>query len=230
MKQLSGTRVVVVGAGFGGLAAAAYLRRAGAEVTVVERAHHVGGKAAKLERDGFVFDAGPTLLTMPDVMRDVFRAVGADLDHVAPLERLAPIARYVFASGKELVVHADSARTKASIAAISQRDAARWDAFLAACKDVWEVAGEPFLEAPFDGLLGFTQRALAQGPRAMKLGMSLGTLDARSREVVRLKFEEDLSYAEIGQRTGISAGNVGYLLHHALKAIGLELARTGLVP
>jgi RNA polymerase sigma-70 factor (ECF subfamily) len=60
--------------------------------------------------------------------------------------------------------------------------------------------------------------------------LSLGTLDARSREVVRLKFEEDLSYAEIAKRTGITAGNVGYLLHHALKAIGLELARTGLVP
>ena len=60
--------------------------------------------------------------------------------------------------------------------------------------------------------------------------LSLGTLDARSREVVRLKFEEDLSYAEIGGRTGLTTGHVGYLLHHALKAIGKELARTGLVP
>src|SRR3954471_13296326 len=58
--------------------------------------------------------------------------------------------------------------------------------------------------------------------------LSLATLDERSREVVRLKFNEDLSYKEISERTGLTASNVGYLLHHALKAIAMELARTGL--
>ncbi len=60
--------------------------------------------------------------------------------------------------------------------------------------------------------------------------LSLATLDPRSREVVRLKFEEDLSYQEIAERTGLRTGHVGYLLHHALKTLGDELARTGLVP
>ena len=60
--------------------------------------------------------------------------------------------------------------------------------------------------------------------------LSLGTLDERSREVIRLKFNEDLSYKEISERTGLAPGHVGYLLHHALKAIAAELARTGLVP
>lgn len=60
--------------------------------------------------------------------------------------------------------------------------------------------------------------------------LSLGTLDERSREVIRLKFNEDLSYQEISERTGLAPGHVGYLLHHALKAIAAELARTGLVP
>lgn len=60
--------------------------------------------------------------------------------------------------------------------------------------------------------------------------LSLSTLDERSREVVRLKFDENLSYQEIARRTGLSASNVGYLLHHALKAIAAELARTGLIP
>src|SRR5438093_3917063 len=60
--------------------------------------------------------------------------------------------------------------------------------------------------------------------------LSLGALDARSREVVRLKFDEDLSYKQISERTGLTAGHVGYLLHHALKTIAAELARTGLVP
>src|SRR5512137_2931295 len=60
--------------------------------------------------------------------------------------------------------------------------------------------------------------------------LSLETLDNRSRELVKLKFNEDLSYKEISARTGLKIDHVGYLLHHALKAIASELARNGVVP
>jgi RNA polymerase sigma-70 factor (ECF subfamily) len=60
--------------------------------------------------------------------------------------------------------------------------------------------------------------------------LSLATLDERSRELIRLKFNEDLSYKEISARTGLKSGHVGYLLHHALKNIADELARNGVVP
>src|SRR5438874_1141158 len=60
--------------------------------------------------------------------------------------------------------------------------------------------------------------------------LSLAALDERSREVVRLKFDEDLSYKEISERTGLTVSHVGYLLHHALKTIAVELARTGVLP
>lgn len=60
--------------------------------------------------------------------------------------------------------------------------------------------------------------------------LSLETLDDRSRELVRLKFHEDLSYQQISDRTGLKTGHVGYLLHHALKSIAAELAKSGLVP
>jgi len=59
--------------------------------------------------------------------------------------------------------------------------------------------------------------------------LSLETLDDRSRELVRLKFTEELSYKEISARTGLSVGNVGFILHHALKAIAEELAKNGVV-
>ncbi|MDB6035108.1 MAG: polymerase, sigma-24 subunit, subfamily [Verrucomicrobiales bacterium] len=58
--------------------------------------------------------------------------------------------------------------------------------------------------------------------------LSLEALDERSREVVRLKFNEDLSYKQISDRTGLTISHVGYLLHHALKAVAAELAKTGL--
>ena len=60
--------------------------------------------------------------------------------------------------------------------------------------------------------------------------LSLAALDERSREIIRLKFNEDLSYAEISVRTGLKTGHVGYLLHHALKTIAAELAKTGVTP
>jgi RNA polymerase sigma factor (sigma-70 family) len=60
--------------------------------------------------------------------------------------------------------------------------------------------------------------------------LCLETLDERSRELVRLKFNENLSYKEIARRTGLKIGHVGYLLHHALKGMADELAKSGVVP
>ncbi len=59
--------------------------------------------------------------------------------------------------------------------------------------------------------------------------LSLEALDERSRELIRLKFNEDLSYQQISERTGLKVGHVGYLLHHALKAIADELAKSGVI-
>ncbi len=60
--------------------------------------------------------------------------------------------------------------------------------------------------------------------------LSLETLDKRSRELVHLKFSEDLSYREISDRTGLKVGHVGYLLHHAIRNIGEQLAKIGVEP
>lgn len=60
--------------------------------------------------------------------------------------------------------------------------------------------------------------------------ISLAALDERSRELVKLKFNDELSYKDIAQRTGLTPGNVGFILHHALKTIASELAKTGIVP
>lgn len=57
--------------------------------------------------------------------------------------------------------------------------------------------------------------------------LAVETLDLRSRELVKLRFNEDLSYKEISDRTGLTVGHVGYLLHHALKAIAIELDKVG---
>jgi len=71
------------------------------------------------------------------------------------------------------------------------------------------------------------QIARWEGIGLVRLGLE--TLDDRSREVVRLKFHEGLSYKEISERTGLTVGHVGYLLHHAIKAVGNELAKNGII-
>jgi len=60
--------------------------------------------------------------------------------------------------------------------------------------------------------------------------LSLERMEPRNRELVQLKFRDGLSYREISERTGLSEGNVGYLLHHALKALASDLAKTGIIP
>jgi phytoene desaturase len=187
MNGLMGLRVVIVGAGFGGLSAAAHLRRMGAQVTVVERASRVGGKAAHLEKDGFVFDTGPTLLTMPAYVDEAFRAAGTSLNEAHRVTRLDPVARYVFDNGKSFSVRADIEATQHAIANVFPEDAKAWPRFLAECKEIWEAAGEPYLEAPFDGMFGFSQRVLRRGAKAVKLGMGLGTLDEFARRHFRTK-------------------------------------------
>jgi RNA polymerase sigma factor (sigma-70 family) len=67
-----------------------------------------------------------------------------------------------------------------------------------------------------------------EGIGLVRLGLE--TLDERSRELIRLKFNDELSYKEIATRTGLTVGNVGFILHHALKTIAAELAKTGVVP
>jgi len=86
----------------------------------------------------------------------------------------------------------------------------------------------PSLDVPDPQPLPDEQIARLEGIGLVRL--SLEALDERRRELIRLKFHEGLSYKEISVRTGLTVGHVGYLLHHAIKAIAEELARNGIVP
>ncbi|QXV57843.1 phytoene desaturase family protein [Amycolatopsis sp. TNS106] len=111
MKTVPGptNRVVVVGAGLSGLAAALHLAGRGRSVTVLERDAGPGGLAGRVERKGYLLDTGPTVLTMPSILRDTFGAVGAELSEELPLTRLDPAYVARFADGSTLPVHTDAA-------------------------------------------------------------------------------------------------------------------------
>ncbi|MET3471435.1 1-hydroxycarotenoid 3,4-desaturase [Novosphingobium sp. 1529] len=108
-------RVAIIGAGIGGLAAAALLAARGLAVTVIEKAGHPGGKARQLAVDGVGIDAGPTVFTLRDVFADVFRDCGADLaDHVT-IRRAQVLARHAWDGAGQLDLHADPARSEEAI-------------------------------------------------------------------------------------------------------------------
>src|SRR4051812_25486517 len=100
-------RVLVIGAGLSGLAAACHLRGAGHEVVVLEREAEVGGRAGTLAQGGFRFDTGPVVMTMPELLAEPLRAVGADPAAVVPMRRLDPSYRAHYADGTTLDVHAE---------------------------------------------------------------------------------------------------------------------------
>lgn len=143
------SRVVVVGAGLGGLAAAARLAAQGHDVTTVERSDHVGGKLGVLRRDGFTFDTGPSLLTMPHVLDDLFAATGDPLSSVLDLQRLEVACRYRFPDGTTLDLPGDAASVPAALdGALGPGRGAQWQALMDRAERIWDITRESVLESP----------------------------------------------------------------------------------
>jgi phytoene desaturase len=102
LSAVEGKDVVVIGSGFGGLSTACYLADAGADVTVVEKNEQLGGRASRLEVDGFSFDMGPSWYLMPDVFERFFGHFGKQPDDYYSLSRLDPHYRIFFKDGDQV--------------------------------------------------------------------------------------------------------------------------------
>jgi phytoene desaturase len=142
-------KVIVIGAGPGGLATAMLLARAGVEVTVLERQPRVGGRTATLDLEGFSFDVGPTFFLYPQVLEQIFAAVGRNLRHEVPMARLDPQYRIVFGAGGKLDATPRVELMEREIAKISPRDATAFSRFLSENRQKLE-AFRPCLESPFE--------------------------------------------------------------------------------
>jgi phytoene desaturase len=140
-------RIAVVGAGVGGLAAAIRLAHAGHRVTVYEQGPAAGGKCSRVTRDGFTWDAGPSLLTMPFVFEALFSETGAPLADELELLRVEPVTRYRFADGTGFDLSADLPRAIEALEAWSPGAGADWTRFLGTCAGMWR-ASLPVLSGP----------------------------------------------------------------------------------
>jgi phytoene desaturase len=117
-KRIKGPtdQVVIVGAGLAGLSAALRLAGAGRKVTVVEKNSFPGGRNGILKTQGYSFDTGPSVLTMPNLIADALACLGEKLEDWLELKPVSPLYRAFFADGSQLDVHADTKQMQAEIA------------------------------------------------------------------------------------------------------------------
>ena len=172
---MPGRSVVVVGAGLAGLSAACHLRGAGHDVIVVEAGDGPGGRAGSLRRDGYRFDTGPTVLTMPHLVDECFGAVGAETQRYVQLRPVDPMYRARFADGSEIRVRHGRDAMAAEIREVcGPREAAGFDRFCDWLTRLYRLEMPGFIERNYDGPLDLL-RPLRPAVELVRLG-ALGRL------------------------------------------------------
>ena len=155
---------IVIGSGFGGLAIANRLQSMGIQVTLLEKREKVGGRAYQFEEKGYVFDMGPSLITAPTIINEIFEAAGKERTDYIEFMPLDPFYRVYFHDGTHIDYNGNPEEMKAQMRQFNPADADRFDDFMRAIKPVYEAVIEDKLGAvPFDtvkSMLDFTPRAL----------------------------------------------------------------------
>ena len=178
------SKVVVIGAGLSGLAAACHLTGRGYDVTVVEREAGPGGRNGQLVRDGFAFDTGPTVLTMRDLVAHALGAVGTPINDVLPMRRLDPAYRARFADGSTIHVRYGREAMRAEIAeTCGSVDAAAFDGFVDWLQRLYRIEMPHFIDRNYDSPLDLVSRPLVAA-QLLRLG-AFGRLGAAVRRWFR---------------------------------------------
>jgi len=147
-------RIVIIGSGLAGLAAACTLAARGYEVVVLEKNPWLGGKAAQLELDGFRFDMGPTILTVPSVLRRIFAEADRDLDEAMDLRRLDPQWRCFFDDGSvlDLCENVKTMRSKLNEFTGNGRSGNGYEKFIDLSKHLHEISERFFFWKPVESI------------------------------------------------------------------------------
>jgi phytoene desaturase len=196
--------VGIIGGGLGGLAAAATLAARGHKVTLLEKNDWLGGKAAELSEDGFRFDMGPTILTMPRVLERVFAEAGRDLSDYLDLRRLDPQWRCFYDDGTVLDLRDDPRDAAREIGRLSPQDAAGFERFMAVADRLSDVSDKFFFWRSVEDL---------RDTMNLKENMSLSTLS----DVMALRMHRTVA----GQiKKDVKDPRVQQMLEHFIQYVG----------
>jgi len=155
---MSSSRVAVIGAGLGGISAAISLRAAGYEVEIFEKNEQIGGKLNVMEKDGFTFDLGPSIFTLPQYFRELFERAGKNMDDYVQLDPVTPHWRNFFEDGLVLDLDGDMAVMKRELEKLSGDSEVHWrefQAFLAYAREQWGILDSGYLRQGLDNLWEF---------------------------------------------------------------------------
>jgi phytoene desaturase len=144
---------IVIGSGFGGLAAAIRLGARGYRVTVVERLEQPGGRAGAFRQDGFTFDAGPTIITLPHVFEELWALCGRRFRDDVTLKALDPFYTIRFDDGSTYTARQNDDDVRAEVARLSPRDARHFDRFKRKSEEIYRFAFEGLGQIPFSSFL-----------------------------------------------------------------------------
>jgi phytoene desaturase len=178
-------KIVVIGAGMGGMTAAARLSRGGHEVVLYEASDQVGGKCRTEWIGKVAFDTGPSLLTLPAVYKDFFQRTGKPMGFVCPIESVDPSFDYRFADGGN-VKFSNLSRNK-TLESISKsfgaESAQQWDRIMKRAERMWDVSRGPFIESELKSPISLMKRITFL--RDMKIIAPWKTLRAHADEIVK---------------------------------------------
>ncbi|WP_421774507.1 phytoene desaturase family protein [Gracilimonas sp.] len=141
-------KISVIGAGLGGLSAACLLAAKGHRVTIFEKNENTGGKMNIIEAEGYRFDTGPSLLTMPFILEKLFKECGADMDDYLSLDPLDPICRYFYADGTVFNNYENKQATKDEIMAFAPQDVNSYPEFLDHARSLYHKTADAFIFNP----------------------------------------------------------------------------------
>ena len=160
-------KVVVIGAGIGGLGTAGLFAKKGYEVTVLEKNENLGGRANIFESDGYRFDMGPSWYLAPDLFEHFFSLMGERIEDHMDLVRLSPSYRIFFSKDpKPLDIHSDIAVDSATFEAIEPGSAERLRAYLKQSEYQYEVATQHFMYKNYDTVFDFfNRRVMTEGQK-----------------------------------------------------------------
>jgi len=197
--------IAIIGAGVGGLAAAIHLARAGVRVAVYEKNSIPGGKAGVIREQGFRFDTGPSLLTMPSVLRDIFNLAGKNIEDYFTLRKLNILCRYFYPDGTILNAYSDPKALAGEIERVSNDTAIKTVRYLEYCKTIFDHTADIFLYNDFRELKNLIK------PQALKTLFLIHQIDPfRTMHQANTRYFDDPRIVQLFDRYATYNGSNPY--------------------
>lgn len=207
-------KICVIGAGLGGLSAAIRLANRGYQVDLYEQNSTPGGKAGEINGKGYRFDTGPSLLTMPYVIKDLFSECGEEIKDYLSINRLAIICKYFYPDGSIINAYSDPEKFGKEIEEKTSDNSTSLDKYLNYCKTIYELAGDLFLTKNPSSVSTYLNS------KALKTLLNVGKIDPfRTMNDANEGFFKDQRLVQLFNRYATYNGSNPYLAPATLNII-----------